>query len=185
MGDILFAINLFSSCNMAYVSFYKGAKNAEGDILQKIWKLSNEELETRHNYIQYLFPTLKASRYNIKAPQLTSDEVTQFRSSYILRQRLIYSFDMMMKFFGFVPVKSNNVHLYDYTSNIKPQWLTPANHNYLRMTRMMCSLKLFNIRQEAMMLFIALCHINDKFPDQIDAGTLKIWADAVKDLLTR
>jgi hypothetical protein len=60
-----------------------------------------------------------------------------------------------------------------------PNWLTPHNHNYLRLTRIIRSLDLLGRRDLAVALQSALEGIYLDFPDKIGPDTIRFWRSAI------
>ena len=92
----------------------------------------DEWIETCHGHIQWAFPLEVGSQYIADAPLLTPDVVSLFRGSSVLQERLSQSFDHMSDFYAFKWHGAGTTR-YDH-------WITPGNHNFLRLTRMIRSL---------------------------------------------
>ena len=57
-------------------------------------------------------------------------------------------------------------------------WISKGNHNYLRITRIITSLKIFNLEKEAILFYEAL--LNLSHTEKIDEKSLKYWENAIK-----
>lgn len=90
------------------------------DIMNK----DDDWLEGCHNHIQWLFPLTEPSNFNPDAPLLTQEDIDTFHELFLLQSRLLNATHKMTIFFY-------NMH-----------WLTPHNHNFLRITRIIKCLKL-------------------------------------------
>ncbi len=85
------------------------------------------ELETRHDYIQFAFPTMESSSCLKTAPVLTETDVAAVRDNAIFVERQSRAYARMLKF---------------YTA--REHWRAGVpDHNHLRITRMIKSAKLF------------------------------------------
>jgi len=83
-----------------------------------------------------------------------------------LQERMRRAFHRMMRFYGF-----GVRHL---------PWLTPGNHNFLRLTRMLASLRLAGLEAEAQELFGRLKALYEAHPDLIGRLTWSYWARAAQ-----
>ena len=66
----------------------------------------------------------------------------------------------------------------DYESR-REVWLTKYNHNYLRLTRILKCLMIFDLEEFAEALYECLQEIYDEEGDKIGAETFQYWTDAV------
>ncbi len=132
--------------------FYSGrATDCEGRTLLELQNLSPKDKELMHDYIQWLFPIPEASKYNPKSPLLTTDDVEAFGKDERLRRELKHSWFAMLDFYGLT------YHTYHQRVVIDPDmwaicsknWLTPGNHNFLRITRILRSMTLLGLKKEA------------------------------------
>lgn len=62
--------------------------------------MSVGELESTHDYIQWLFPLSSVSSASLEAPILDANAITEFRGSEKLRANLIRSLRVMLAFYG-------------------------------------------------------------------------------------
>ena len=80
--------------------YYRGeAKDSEGRTLQDAWALYND-FETCHDFIQFLFPLPEPSIFNPNAPLLSEDDIKIFKADPEIRENLIHSTELFMKFLG-------------------------------------------------------------------------------------
>jgi hypothetical protein len=119
--------------------------NDEGRFIEDIWLYTNDQLESSHTYIQWLFPNKEPSFINRNAPLLDDQRIMKFRSSPILLNRVDASFQIMMSFFDI--------------DNNHPWFLTKNNHNFLRITRILNTLVAFGMQKQADRLFARLIQI--------------------------
>lgn len=165
-------------------------KEVEGKKLSKIWKYTNEEIENDHRFIQWIFPLDTISRHVIGAPYIQDmDFFKENPKEYErIKQNMIDgSLDLMLHYYGFeikdlemdIPNNCIKVHI-GLTDNPNLDWLTPHNHNYLRITRILKSLILFDLRPFAQGFLDALLDLN-KDKDIIPADSIKHWQNALKN----
>jgi hypothetical protein len=142
--------------------FYSGiAPDNRGRYLREIQAWPDNELETVHDYIQWLFPLDQPSGFNINAPLLDADSIRQFSQDANLRKNLRISLDRMLAFYGLAMQTSDPLKVIraDNFSDRALNWLTPSNHNHLRITRILCSLHLLGLDPEAKAFLACLTEI--------------------------
>lgn len=143
------------------IQFYRGrGTDAEGRYLNEILKWNHYKLEVVHNYIQWLFPLRVASAFNADAPILDDEQIRIFRTDDGLKTRLAQVFTMMLEFYGFELHTANEGRIQIVPSVEWPEhkrnWLTPGNHNLLRITRILTSLCLLGMEDHSRAFFAAL-----------------------------
>ncbi|MCK4934226.1 MAG: hypothetical protein KAR79_01440 [Simkaniaceae bacterium] len=141
-----------------FLEFYRGnSSNAHGVTLSQIWNYSEATLESQHNYIQWLFPSSRQSRFNLQAPLVNEEIQRAFREAPNLQANLDRSFIMMLRFYGLE--KNLSTGRIVKGSNFQERscvWMTPSNHNFLRLDRMIKSLSLLGKQEDARSLYFAL-----------------------------
>lgn len=174
--------------NTAYASqtpmldFYEEkTRNPSDYSISQIWNFSNEELEEHHDFIQYLFPTKEQSQYASASTAITHQEIFLFKSNPVLMQKYKKSLEIMSSFYGLRYDK--NKHSFSFAHNHRDrfrQWITPGNHNFLRLTRILKSLHLMELSTEAISLFNCLNSIYDYGANAATIGekTYSYWAQA-------
>lgn len=120
----------------------------------------DETLEDKHTYIQWLFPLNVKSETVLFSPVLTQDEIGLFVTNKKIQQNINDAFSRMLDFYGFT-LLSEKIEI-DY--NHQKEWLTPNNHNFLRLSRIMNSLKILGQGHKAQQLFDALKEIENEDP---------------------
>lgn len=134
-----------------------------GRYLVDIWGQSDEYLEKSHDYIQWMFPNREPSPVNPKAPILTDEVVEEFKSDSHLISQVRTSLNRMIRFFEM--------------DEENPWWCTKNNHNYLRCTRIINTLREFGMVAELAEFYDKLLTIADN-NEVINGITLSYWADA-------
>lgn len=128
------------------VAIYLDGVDYKGRTLNQILSMSPSELEVTHDYIQVLFPTVELSGSNRQAPVVSEATLNALNADPVLRQRveqgLLQSFDKMLTFYGLSRREDGTVSLTSpLTEDV--QWVKEGNHNSLRLTRIISSLRLF------------------------------------------
>lgn len=148
--------------------------DSQGRLLKEIWEWTDDELESTHDYIQWLFPLREDSICQPDSPILTDRDIAVIDKENVRR-----SFLVMCDFYGIeyqgVTIRTNP-HTWIYKHH---NWLRPKNHNYLRLTRIIKSLMLFGLEQEAVTLEMFLVDLYSKHKDMIGEETLKFWTEAI------
>lgn len=141
------------------VSFFvlPDAPNRSGFSYNDFFKWDDDTLELKHDYIQWLFPLAVPSECNGNAPVLTFHELEYLRSNELCRVRQRTAFLRMLKFFSMKNTMFNGI---EFTGPAHPLWIDPdptrVDHNYLRISRILASLVLFNNKNLAKKLFNCL-----------------------------
>lgn len=124
------------------VSFYRGLEpNNNGVTLDQILGWDDAHLESAHNYIQWLFPLATLSPPNPTAPILDGATIQAFCGDAPLKNQLLRSFRRMLLFYGLQMDEGTKIITRAPNFNARAAvWLTPSNHNFLRITRMIRSM---------------------------------------------
>ncbi len=168
------------------LAFYSGTScDDHGRSLDGILRWPDDELELTHDYIQWLFPLAERSSVNPDAPILDDAVISAFRARAELRERLRAAFLRMLAFYGFRLDNSSGTPAVVRAINFAERsrsWLTPANHNHLRITRILKSLRLLGLEPEAAAFFRALAEIyreeSAAAHPAISAATFRFWQSA-------
>ena len=166
------------------ILFYlEGKPDNRGRTISEILRWGDQELEDVHDYIQWLFPAAERSQFNRDAPLLTAADIKEFQRSKPLQDKLRLSFERLLTFYGltFVPGKPGcAVKRGPGFIKKSEEWLTPYNHNFLRITRILKCLSLLGLKQEAIAFFQELSRIYETHHRIITEETFEYWQDAVK-----
>ena len=147
--------------------------------LLSILDFTNEQLESVHDYIQWLFPTFEVSQFNPIAPVFTGDTAINFVQSGLILENARTAFDRILQFYGMAYLDTTNkqaVVRYDFSNN----WVTRGDHNFLRLTRILKFLNIVGMHNEADALFAALCGVYAAQPVVVGRRTLKFWLEACR-----
>ena len=141
-------------------------------------------LEGEHDYIQWLFPLPEPSPVNPLAPVLDQETIDLFAHTAELRNRLKRSFEVMLDFYGF-ELREDSA-----TPEVRPSarfesaakvWLSPGNHNHLRITRILRCLSLLGLGPDARAFFDALAQVyrSSRGHNAISRTSFSFWEHAV------
>jgi hypothetical protein len=161
------------------LDFYRGeATDVEGRSLRDVWSWDDNRLEEVHDFIQWLFPLPEPSRFNPDAPLLTPEDIAAFRADERLRANLRTSFDRILTFLGLSWEDGAVVEGPTFAARAPDVWSAP-NHNWLRISRILRSLTLLGLGDEAAALFARLeaFYRERRFP--IPDDTFRYWSGAL------
>jgi hypothetical protein len=172
-----------SSPGDALLRFYRlEGPDARGRMLSGIWAWDAARLEGVHDYIQWLFPLAEPSAFNSQAPILTEETIAAFRADPELRPRLLHSLVLMLGFYGLAlttePGGAPRIEPAADFAAKRRGWLRAGDHNHLRLTRILTSLRLLGLGDHSRALFACLAAIARDHPDAVSATTLDYWRRA-------
>jgi hypothetical protein len=169
--------------NNQLVAFYRGtAPDIADRLIDEVWNFDYAKLEAVHDYIQWLFPTAKASQFNPNAPLLDGETIELFCADQDLNARLSQSFGLMLDFYGLTrvghadaTVVSKAAHYGERKANWQDAPAGYLNHNLLRLTRILETLNVLGLLDESRALCHCLAEIQQEEPSKIPAKTLHFW----------
>ena len=159
------------------------AKDPKGRTVDSILAWDDDRLETAHDYIQILFPLPEYSPYNSWAPAVDRTTFNAFRQRKALRDNLTRSFERMLDFYGFTLEKyGGKVEVCQSPGfpEASQTWLAKYDHNHLRMTRIIRSLRVLGLEMEAQAFYVALREVYRENPKQINEKSLMFWRRAAE-----
>jgi len=165
------------------VPFYRGIEaNINGVTLEQILDWDERRLESTHNYIQWLFPSVSASQFNQTSPLLKANDIQAFHQEPILRKNLIRSFCKMLSFYG---LQMNDITLQiqraPNSAVRQAVWLTPGNHNYWRIARILRCLTLLGLKSHAQAFHAIVMDISrNEGVGKVSAKNRSEWASAAQ-----
>ena len=170
------------------VDFYRGTgTDHRGRTIDQLWAFDHGQLESVHDFIQWLFPTDRPSAFNPWAPVLTAETIAGLRALPDLRPSVERSLDVMLAFYGLRRQRDGSsvaIEPSDTLDERGPRWWSAGNHNHLRLTRIIASLGLLGFAEEAIALERALQAIRTDRRTGISAETARYWAAAAADART-
>jgi hypothetical protein len=164
------------------IPFYRGLEANNNHVtLQQIRNWDDWQLEAIHNYIQWLFPLARPSGPNPTAPILDQATIQTFRGNALLKNQLLDSFRRMLAFYGLQMDETTRVITRAPNFNTRAAvWLTPNNHNFLRITRMIHSLSILGLAEYGRALLTIMQDIaRNEGSAIVGNDTLRYWRSAV------
>ena len=169
--------------SVSIVRYYEGlAPDDRGRSLSEIQQWPDERIEAVHDFIQWMFPLTERSGVNPGAPVLDDNAIREFRSRPELRDRLRVSFLRMLRFYGLKYENSRVERAEDFPERSR-NWMSPWNHNHLRITRILKSLRTLGLEREAAAFFECLAGIYEGQPARlrpISEETFGYWQSAAQ-----
>ncbi len=164
------------------LDFYRGeGTDAEGRQLDQILAWDDDSLEAVHDFIQWLFPLPEPSQFNPAAPLLTPEDIAGFQQDPLTRANLRRSFERILPFLGLTETTDGEVvEGPNFAKRERLIWAY-SNHNWLRITRILRSMRLLGLDAEAQALYerLASFHSRRRFP--IGDETFRYWTEAVRN----
>ena len=137
------------------------ANDFKGRNLDLIWQYSDAEIDGNHDFIQLIFPTNKPSRNSFHGYYLDNELlIEQLRSNVLVKENLMKSAAWFLSFL------SRN-----------KSWVSGYDHNQLRITRAIESLRLLVSDEAANEFFQSILSLV-KDPAIINPATIKFWEEA-------
>jgi hypothetical protein len=160
------------------LAFYgEGACDDRGRSLTAIWSMTDAQLERAHDYIKWLFPLPETRDGNPATPMLQPETIAAFKERVELQRRLRRSYDRMLQFYGLAMIAGEVKEEPNFRVRAN-DWLQPGNHNHLRLTRIIRSLRYLGLESEAQALYHRLGEIYTREPGKITATTFWYWRRA-------
>lgn len=163
---------------MKLVEFYRGEiPNNEGVFLEEILSYSYGQFEVDHAYIQWILPLKERSMFNTDAPLLHDDEIALFKSDPALRSKLSEVVQRMLDYFGMYfhrGVVNWQEPDPEHGHKDPKWWLRHFNHNFLRMTRMLTSLRYLGLEDISVAIYNCLLSCRDMYGKE----SYEYWTDA-------
>lgn len=132
-----------------------------GRKLNEILEWDDTKLESVHNYIQWLFPTDEASRWNVGAPVLSPSLLATLKTDPLVRENILTALKRFLQFLGLELVSVDGdaspsavQKAPHFESRIPTCWQSSfmrngGNHNWLRISRVLHCLNLVDLFEEA------------------------------------
>lgn len=136
--------------------------DGSGRNLSDVLRFDDVQLEGVHDYIQWLFPLREPSRAVSGAPVLGETEAEAIRRDRLAQAGLHAARVRMMRFY----VQTHG-------------WLTAYDHNHLRITRILTSLRDLVGLDEAKAFYEDILRLNDAAGSPVNPGSLDYWRRAV------
>ncbi len=141
----------------AWIDFLtREGQDDKGRTLWDIWNYSFQKLEDTHDYIQRIFPTKTPSKADSTAPYLQGN--AQFTQDQLdsIRKNMKLSFWLMLAFYGFALGEEGSIVKSDSFDKQRAWLSSRGQHNFARISRILESLMLFGLEEDAALFQTAL-----------------------------
>lgn len=145
--------------------------NYEGVNPSGVLDYTLDQLEMCHSWVQWVFPLDEPSAVNPNAPLLTRELIEKLSDSISFKEIFALLAD---KFYKFLCMEDRNT----ISNELVPIWITPHNHNFLRITRVIKSALLLKQHNVAEKFYSYAREMYEKYPEIIGDETLKFWVAA-------
>jgi hypothetical protein len=161
------------------IRFYLGqGTDHAGRMISEIHSFYFHQLESYHDYIQWLFPLPNRSVFNPDAPILTEEDRLEFHHHPLVRQNYHISWTRMLDFFGYFVNQDGLISKTCLWGQLAPRWLSPENHNGMKVTRMLRSSMLCGFGDQARAFYETVI-IDSRSGGGDWKRPLDYWKDAV------
>ena len=147
--------------NEQLVKFFEGGVDHAGRSFDFILDQNDEWFEKTCDFIQWVFPTDESTRQAEFVPVLDDRTIEEIRNSTVAQENLIRAASRMRMFWG----RQNH-------------WIREYDHNHLRITRVIKSLRLLVSDDEAQKMKIWLSSVLGPNSKIINQKSLEFWRDA-------
>ena len=156
------------AANKRIIEFFEGSQpDGAGRYLRELRTWPDGRIESVHDFIQWMFPLTEPSPVNPDAPVLDYDTIREVRSRPELQAQVRASWLRMKQFY-----------------EGSRQWISPGNHNHLRITRILKCLRLLGLERDAAEFFDWLARLygeeQRKPRPGITERTFQFWMEAVR-----
>jgi hypothetical protein len=142
------------------LSFLRGdGPNGAGTSIGEVLEQDDDWWETKHDFVQWLFPNPLPSRANPRAPLLTEEALEAIQSDLILQANVDRALVRFTQFLGFGLTPEGDYVLLETWPIAKKRWFGRDTHNGLRITRVLKFLVSIGREEQAEALVGALLHM--------------------------
>jgi len=168
-----------SGSNILLAFFEGSGTDKKGRTLSEMLQWSDMKLEDTHDFIQTMFPLPEGSLFNCNASLVDKQVFDAFRSRPDLQINLRKAFHRLLSFWGFyIEEKDSIPHItLDVGFRSVANWIRNTNHNHLRMTRVIRSLRVLGLEEEAVAFTRALCE-SDFLKTRVSYISRMFWTRA-------
>jgi hypothetical protein len=149
--------------NKSIIKYFDGTgTDDKGRTLNATLAWSDQKLESTHDYIQWWFPLDRRSSYNASAPIVDHETALEFVACMKCKTNLLKAYNRFHRFI----------------MNDLPNRFYTLNHNWLRITRVITSLRLLGLHEQSGHFYNDVINLYKTHETMIDHNTLLHWADA-------
>jgi opioid growth factor receptor-like protein len=162
------------------LEFYRHSKpDFEGRMLSEYWEWNDQTLESVHDFIQWMFPLDEPSAFNPDAPLLTAEDRVAFAKDPRLQNAVWQSLQCFLAFLGLEITPDGSVGRRSNFNQRLSIWRS-LNHNWLRITRVLKSLRLLGMDNEAREFWKCLAMLHDQ-DGYVTEDSFNYWRQAAED----
>jgi hypothetical protein len=154
--------------------------DSEGRMLEDYWGWGNDTLEHVHDFIQWMFPLDEPSAVNPDAPLVTKEDQAAFRREPLLQTSMRRSLNVFLNFLGLEMRRDGQVVQQPHFDQRISLWRV-SNHNWLRITRMLKSLRLLGFEKEAGEVWQRLRKLHEE-DGYVSEHSFGYWTEAANGL---
>ena len=123
--------------------------------------MSDDQIENKHNFIQWIFPLNVKSNAVPSSPILTKKEIICIKKSETAQKNIKKSAEWFLKF-----LSSNSY------------WICQNNHNHYRITRVIKSLRLIHSNEEAEKFKNSIMNLIQGNEKKISPTNIQYWKNS-------
>lgn len=157
---------------LVYDFFLELSTDAVGRRLSDILNFSEREIEEKHDFIQWIFPTKEASQFNYNAPVISGNFKYMFSENKIVQDNFCKS---CMMFLNFIAIDCDKEKEIITEIKEKKKYYDLPRHNLLRITRMLNSLNQIGKNECSKRIFKQLEKIYNDNPKSVPKLSFSIW----------
>lgn len=159
--------------------FYQNeGRDAEGRTISDLLNFSFNQMESIHDYIQWMFPLNEPSMFNTDAPLLTAEDIVLFQSNDVIRANFLSAIDKFLAFLG-IELSFLVFSLSADFERRKYTWFQ-FNHNSLRITRFLSCLTLLGYRPLAADILAFMVKTAGEHDVVINEDVLEFWHNSLE-----
>jgi len=154
------------------LNFFQGTgSDSSQRTINDILAFNESDIESVHNFIQWVFPTSEISAYNPNAPTISNNFKHMLSEHKDAQKNFCQTCLLFLDFFGFECPKTNKNKLPSY----KNTFLSRPRHNLLRITRVLNSLNQVGKESCSMDIFSQIKDYYRIYPQYIPIESYRIW----------
>jgi hypothetical protein len=145
------------------LEFLEGlGQDGEGRLVDEILGFDDPQIESSHTFIQWLFPLVEPSRAQPQSPVLGKDEIGLIRKSNAAQQNILKATKRMLAFY-----------------RLNKHWLVWFDHNHLRISRIIASLRLLRGEPEAARFLGEIETLVERAGNRVNPESREYWRRAL------
>lgn len=172
------------SASQQLIEFCRGdTPDMDGRYLRDMLEWRDNKLEVTHDYIQWMFPSTERSYANPTSPYVDEKDVAEISSDERIRENLKLSLHRILRFYGLEMNATDRVRISRtaFFAERRAKWFWKRNHNFFRITRILKSLRLCGLNDEARAFFDCLEELYREDRLTIGAETFSFWQAAAAE----